>query len=280
RSRGSTSISGKSTSPSQSARWANSGWASKSIRRSAPRSPSPSSRSRTDPPVGVGIAYVDGPRLRRSLLAAADWVAAGREELNRLNVFPVPDGDTGTNLCLTLRAVAQAVRGLGNAPLPDVTAAMAQASVRGARGNSGMMLLIEEGTVAAGAVDRLVPNAAAQTDVAAEGEYRFCTELLIRGERLPASAAVRQALRRFGSSIVVLETGGLLKAHVHTDTPEEVFQLGATWGTVESTKAEDMRTQRQNLGDSARRAVAFVADTACDLPDAAVFENGIGLVPT
>jgi len=342
--------------------------------------------------VGVGIAYVDGPRLRRSLLAAADWVAAGREELNRLNVFPVPDGDTGTNLCLTLRAVAQAVRGLGDAPLPDVTAAMAQASVRGARGNSGMMLsqfllglqegignrlsagardlargirtgferllgaldepvegtiltvardtaaeadqavgerdlrvfvrrvvqraeaslqrtpdllavlkragvvdagakgfvrlldgikrLIEEGTVAAGAVDRLVPNAAAQTDVAAEGEYRFCTELLIRGERLPASAAVRQALRRFGSSIVVLETGGLLKAHVHTDTPEEVFQLGATWGTVESTKAEDMRTQRQNLGDSARRAVAFVADTACDLPDAAVFENGIGLVPT
>jgi len=43
-------------------------------------------------------------------LAAADWVAAGRDELNRLNVFPVPDGDTGTNMCLTLRAVAQALR--------------------------------------------------------------------------------------------------------------------------------------------------------------------------
>jgi hypothetical protein len=55
---------------------------------------------------GVSISYVDGSRLRRSLLAAADWVAAGRDELNRLNVFPVPDGDTGTNMCLTLRAVA------------------------------------------------------------------------------------------------------------------------------------------------------------------------------
>ncbi|HEY6110240.1 MAG TPA: DAK2 domain-containing protein, partial [Gemmatimonadales bacterium] len=75
----------------------------------------------------VGIAYVDGPRLRRSLLAAADWVAAGRDDLNRINVFPVPDGDTGTNMCLTLRAVAHALRDLGDAPLPQVTEAMAQA---------------------------------------------------------------------------------------------------------------------------------------------------------
>ncbi len=58
--------------------------------------------------MGVGIAHVDGPRLRHSLLAV-DWVAAGRDELNRLNVFPVTDGDTDTNLCLTLREVAQPV---------------------------------------------------------------------------------------------------------------------------------------------------------------------------
>ncbi len=45
----------------------------------------------------IGIAYLDGVRMRRSLLAAADWVEACREELNRINVFPVPDGDTGTN---------------------------------------------------------------------------------------------------------------------------------------------------------------------------------------
>ncbi len=83
------------------------------------------------------------------MLAAADWVAAGRDELNRINVFPVPDGDTGTNMCLTLRAVAGALRDLGGGgggdgdaalPLPYVAETMAQASVRGARGNSGMML--------------------------------------------------------------------------------------------------------------------------------------------
>jgi dihydroxyacetone kinase-like predicted kinase len=62
----------------------------------------------------VGIAYVDGPRLSRSFFAAADWVAAGRDEINRINVFPVPDGDTGTNFSLTLRAVADALRDQGH----------------------------------------------------------------------------------------------------------------------------------------------------------------------
>lgn len=87
-----------------------------------------------------GIAYIDGPRLARSLFAAADWVAAGRDEINRINVFPVPDGDTGTNFSLTLRSVADALRALGDAPLPDTARTMARAAVLGARGNSGMML--------------------------------------------------------------------------------------------------------------------------------------------
>ena len=88
----------------------------------------------------VGIAYVDGPRLARSLFAAADWVAAGRDEINRINVFPVPDGDTGTNFSLTLRAVADALRALGDAPLQETARTMSRAAVLGARGNSGMML--------------------------------------------------------------------------------------------------------------------------------------------
>src|SRR5512145_2894610 len=90
--------------------------------------------------MNVGIRYIDGPRLARSLLAAADWVAAGREEINRINVFPVPDGDTGTNFTLTLRAVSDALRALGAASLPDTARTMARAAVLGARGNSGMML--------------------------------------------------------------------------------------------------------------------------------------------
>jgi DegV family protein with EDD domain len=90
--------------------------------------------------MGTSIGYLDGPRLRRSILAAAAWVGAGRDELNRINVFPVPDGDTGTNFTLTLKSIADAMHRVGDAPLPEVTRAAAEASVRGARGNSGMML--------------------------------------------------------------------------------------------------------------------------------------------
>ena len=78
------------------------------------------------------IAYVDGPRLARGLFAASDWVWGRREEINRINVFPVPDGDTGTNFSLTLRAVADACRALGDAPLPDTVQAMSRGAVLGA----------------------------------------------------------------------------------------------------------------------------------------------------
>ena len=90
--------------------------------------------------MGTSIGYLDGPRLRRSILAAAAWVGASRDELNRINVFPVPDGDTGTNFTLTLKSIVDALHRLGDAPLPEVTRTVAQASVEGARGNSGMML--------------------------------------------------------------------------------------------------------------------------------------------
>lgn len=63
---------------------------------------------------GIGIGGVDGPRLRRSLLAGADGVAAGRRELNRSHVVPIPDGDSGPNLGLTLGGVARALRPLGD----------------------------------------------------------------------------------------------------------------------------------------------------------------------
>ncbi len=85
----------------------------------------------------MGIAYLDGPRLRRSLAPAADWVEAGREELNRIDVLPVSDGDTWTNFSITLRGVVQALDPLERAPLAHVTSAMANAGVLGAHGNVG-----------------------------------------------------------------------------------------------------------------------------------------------
>ena len=87
-----------------------------------------------------GIAYVDGPRLRRAVLAACGQGRKVKAELNRINVFPVPDGDTGTNLALILDAIAGELSGLEERRADRVAAAVAHSAVLGARGNCGMML--------------------------------------------------------------------------------------------------------------------------------------------
>jgi DegV family protein with EDD domain len=86
------------------------------------------------------IAYVDGPRFRRSLLAACDYAQRRRVELNRINVFPVPDGDTGTNLALTVQAIADHLGRNRDRAVSDVAREAAEAAILGARGNAGMML--------------------------------------------------------------------------------------------------------------------------------------------
>ena len=336
---------------------------------------------------------MDGPRLRRSLMAAADWVEQGREELNRINVFPVPDGDTGTNFALTLRGVARALVPLQNAPLPMVTKAMADACMLSAHGNSGMLLsqfllgfregigdrraaypthvatgfrtgadrlraaLDEpiEGTILtvcretadaaehaasgtpdfqdfmghilsgatnalrktpdllevlkqAGVVDaggkafvrllegimRLiegapvgaprddapaVPAAAALTNIAQDRDFRFCTEVLVRGEGFPPSNELRAALRPLGGSIVVMATEDMLKVHIHTNAPEEVYRKAGGWGVIEQTKADDMRVQHQTLHDEAVSRLGIVVDSSCDLSNETVDRFGFVLAP-
>lgn len=344
--------------------------------------------------MGISIGYVDGPRLRRSLLAAAEWVGAGRDELNRINVFPVPDGDTGTNFTLTMKSIAEALHRLRpEATLAEVAHTAAQASVMGARGNSGILLshfvvgfreavgerlslsahelaaairrgfqrLEEalsnprEGTILtvaraaaegaelaaqeepdlyhvvqrtlrhseealqrtpellavlkhAGVVDaggkgfvrvlegimrlihghplrevempRLVGSAPAATAEVEEPEdFQFCTEVLVKGEALPSSAAVRAALAGMGGSVQVVRTEDLLRVHIHLDDPQRLFGLAAGWGEVLNTKADDMREQHRMLAVQTTQAAVVVADSACDLPDAVLDRYGIGLVP-
>lgn len=344
----------------------------------------------------AGLTYVDGPQLAGGLIAAADWVAAHRDEINRINVFPVPDGDTGTNFSLTLRSVADALRALGDAPLPATVQTIARGAVLGARGNSGMMLahfllgfaeasgerdtldtrelaqclaagaahletslddpregtiltvaregaqaalraanrtediraffaacleeseaslartpellaaLRDAGVVDAGAkgfvlmvegivrylngdpirpaseftvpsADELAP--AAHAAVAAERDFHYCTEVMVQGAALPPTNEVRAAMRQFGGSLVVVVAGGLLKVHVHTDTPEAVFSYAARWGSIEHTKAEDMRAQHRKLAHGEKRPVAVLADSSADLPDGVLDRQHIALVP-
>jgi DegV family protein with EDD domain len=120
---------------------------------------------------------------------------------------------------------------------------------------------------------------AARVDVAAERDFQYCTEVLVRGDHLPAANEVRTALHAFGGSTVVAVTGDILKIHVHTDTPEAVFSYATRWGRVDSTKAQDMRAQHRELAHAERRPVAVVTDTSADLPDSLLDRHHIAMVP-
>ena len=350
--------------------------------------------------VTAQIAYLDGPRLRRSLLAACDYAEGQRAELNRINVFPVPDGDTGTNLALTLRSIADHLRSSRARPVSEVAHEAAQGAVLGARGNCGMMLshfllgfaehvgsherittadfglamsagverlhgaleepvegtiltvmrdaavaarefretdfvplvahVVERARISLAATPDLLPvlREAGVVDAGAKGfvsllegvlrfvrglpieatrssngagdapvvrvefandeeQYRYCTEALVRGDDLPSQNEVRDVLSREGDSVIVIRSGDVLKIHLHTDEPEQVFSYLRGLGSLVTRKAEDMRVQYETIGKAgagrhirlARRPIAVVTDSACDLSEEVVRAHGIQVIP-
>jgi hypothetical protein len=351
----------------------------------------------------MSVSQLDGAGLRGALIQANEYVQRHRADLNRINVFPVPDGDTGTNLALTVAAVADRLRSSREGSVGLVARQAAEAGILGARGNCGMILshfllgfsesvgnrasltvtefgeslrsatehvyralekpvegtiitimsaiadesrrwghtdfvvlferllvrarealastpdllpvLKKAGVVDAGAkgfvhllegissflagdplapLDEIPEYDAEPTFAAGAAEYpteserfRFCTEALVRGPSIPTQEEVKAVLRDRGDSLVVIRSENLLKIHVHTDEPEEVFAYLRTLGELATHKAEDMQAQhavaeRAAAGGHmtlARRPISIVSDTACDLPDEVVRAHGIHLVP-
>ena len=347
------------------------------------------------------IRYLDGERLRRSLIAGCEYVKERRAELNRINVFPVPDGDTGTNLALTVGAIADRMRSRRDPSIGVIARGAADAAILGARGNCGMILshfllgfsgavgtrdrldapgfadalggAVEhvyrslerpvEGTIVtvmrevaeeaiaearrdfAELIERLltrarialertpdllpVLKAAGVVDAGAKGfvhlfegivayvhgdpfvaltdvpvfdavaaaagriefpqtseRYRFCTEVLVRGEDLPTADVVRASLRAHGDSLIVIRGEDLIKVHVHTDAPDAVFAYLRGLGRIVTHKAEDMAVQHATVERAAgghlqlaRRPISILTDSACNLPDEVIRAHGIHVVP-
>jgi DAK2 domain fusion protein YloV len=85
------------------------------------------------------IERCDGLLFRESLKGALSWLQTNRDQINQLNVFPVPDGDTGTNMLLTLQAAVATLDRRNDANLAAVARAAAHSALMGARGNSGVI---------------------------------------------------------------------------------------------------------------------------------------------
>ena len=83
---------------------------------------------------------IDGSTLSQMVFASLDWLRTNQQLVNSLNVFPVPDGDTGTNMVLTMQSAADEIVNISERSVGEVASAIAQGALMGARGNSGVIL--------------------------------------------------------------------------------------------------------------------------------------------
>lgn len=88
----------------------------------------------------MAISRLDAQLLKKAFLAGAARLESQKERINELNVFPVPDGDTGTNMTLTAMSAVKAVIMVEHPTIESIAKAMSSGSLRGARGNSGVIL--------------------------------------------------------------------------------------------------------------------------------------------
>ncbi len=118
---------------------------------------------------------IDAQLLSRMFLAGAQNLDAKKEWINELNVFPVPDGDTGTNMTMTIMSAAREVQTLEKPSMTDLAKAISGGSLRGARGNSGVILsqLLRGFTKIAGNKSEItIPILAEASEKAVETAYK------------------------------------------------------------------------------------------------------------
>jgi len=166
----------------------------------------------TEPPAPGGqarpltaVAALDAAALRRAFAGAAASIAASADALNAINVFPVPDGDTGTNMRLTLEAVAGAV----HAAAPDATPATivraaADAALIAARGNSGVIL----SQLLAGLVHGIDANAAALDAAALARALAAGADTAYRAVLKPREGTILTAAREAARGAEVAAAAG------------------------------------------------------------------------
>lgn len=342
------------------------------------------------------IRYLDGLRLKRSVIAGCNFVINKREHLNNINVFPVPDGDTGTNMASTLKSIADTIESEEIRSVDSMAVVLADSALMGARGNSGVILaqffqgMMEglrgvqrastrnfsfavasattgawsamakpvEGTILSvirdwsKAVDaisqktedfsqlfhesledarRSLANTPKQmaalakagvVDAGAEGfvtmlegiynfmesgkitdskraglsedeeeahephieqhpediTFQFCTECLLVGDRINRDA-IRERLSSFGDSLIVAGSDKKVKIHVHSNTPEDIFEALADYGHIISTKIDDMRQQFRHAHTDMIQRTAVAIDSCCDLPLEYIRHHHLSVIP-
>lgn len=340
---------------------------------------------------------INARMLQQMFLSGAATLESNKEKINDLNVFPVPDGDTGTNMTMTINSAADEVRCIENPTMDNLSKAISTGSLRGARGNSGVILSQlfrgfckeikeheeldmkaiavamqkatetaykavmkpKEGTiltVARGIAEKTVEEAertnniaeafenvlehgekvlastpdmlpvlkqagvvdsggqgllcvlygcydaltgkASEFDItpatgdvasAATGaafddvdiEFGYCTEFIIKLDKEFTEEdedEFKSYLNSVGDSIVCVALDDIVKIHVHTNHPGEVFEKGLTYGQLSRMKVDNMREEHENkiISQSAvDKANEEKANEAVETPHVELKELGV-----
>ena len=157
------------------------------------------------------IASLSGAELRELFAAATAWLERNVLQVNAVNVFPVPDGDTGTNMYLTMRATMEEAERCEDPAAGAVLAAMSHGALMGARGNSGVILSQIIGGLARGvdgATDVTPKGLAAGLEQASAAAYRAVTK--------PAEGTILTVIREVSEAVTAANGNGDLDSLLET----------------------------------------------------------------
>ena len=201
-------------------------------------------------------------RFRRVVLAALAELESRRQEVNDLNVFPVADGDTGDNMALTLRAVAEELGSMNGQPLDqvgrdDIVSAVARAALLGARGNSGVIL----SQIVRGAAEELASRPGELVDpILVSAAFARAADAAYASVRDPAEGTMLSAVRAMASRV----------AH-------DLAHMGTTRLGPDATAAEQddlLAEVLENALEAAKEAVERGPEQLAVLREAGVVDAG------
>jgi dihydroxyacetone kinase-like predicted kinase len=132
----------------------------------------------------------DADHLRALLEAAAASLEVSKARINDLNVYPVPDGDTGTNMALTVGGTLDGLAGVDDTARPALARAVTRAALMGARGNSGVIL----SQIVRGAADVLGEDVPVDARVVAQA-LRAASDMAYRGVKRPVEGTMLTVVR-------------------------------------------------------------------------------------
>lgn len=306
------------------------------------------------------IQYIDAKQVRDMFVSGANNLKNHKELVDKLNVFPVPDGDTGTNMSLTISYAIKELNKVKEDNISQIGKALSKGSLMGARGNSGvilsqiirgiakgiedkeklssmdlakalkcgsdtaykavikpiegtiltvvresseygikvaeleediiefMNLLIKEATNSLNRTPKLLPalKEAGVVDSGAKGlvlvyegmlkalegnfveakeeqaseaveikventvstediKFQYCTEFILESDKV-TDTKIRDIMIKYGDSLAVVGDEGIIKVHVHTNTPGTVIQEALAFGQLLTIKIENMKLQHEN----------------------------------